>query len=147
VWQLATCASAARELDKSLKRLGFDYVDLYLIHWPIPVVTARSWRQLQELRERGLAQEVGVSNFGVGPLERLQQRGSSLVPAVTRSSSARSITGGGCSSTACATDRLRGVQPARARPGDRSADRRDRGAPRPPTGAGDGLVTLPRPVA
>jgi diketogulonate reductase-like aldo/keto reductase len=63
VWQLATCASAARGLDKSLKRLGFDCVDLYLIRRPIRVVTARSWRQLQELRERGLAREVDVSNF------------------------------------------------------------------------------------
>jgi diketogulonate reductase-like aldo/keto reductase len=81
---MPTHASAARELDKSLKRLGFDYVDLYLIHWPIPGVTTRYWRQLQELRDGGLAKEVGVSNFGVSTLERLQQRGSSLVPAVNQ---------------------------------------------------------------
>ena len=80
---MPTHASAARELDKSLARLGFDYVDLYLIHWPIPVVTARYWRQLGELRERGLAKEVGVSNFGIDTLERLLG-GSSLVPAVNQ---------------------------------------------------------------
>jgi diketogulonate reductase-like aldo/keto reductase len=64
-----THPSAERELEKSLKRLGFDYVDLYLIHWPVPVMTGRYWRQLERVHERGLAREIGVSNFSRAPLE------------------------------------------------------------------------------
>src|SRR6267143_6899045 len=63
--------SAARELDKSLKRLSLDYVDLYLIHWPLPLVTARYWRQLESLQESGLARAIGVSNVGQDLLEEL----------------------------------------------------------------------------
>jgi diketogulonate reductase-like aldo/keto reductase len=63
--------SAARELDKSLSRLGLDYVDLYLIHWPLPVGNSRMWRQLEALQERGLARAIGVSNFGRDRLAKL----------------------------------------------------------------------------
>ncbi len=63
--------SAARELDKSLTRLGLDYVDLYLIHWPLPLANARMWRQLESLEERGRARAIGVSNFGRDRLAKL----------------------------------------------------------------------------
>jgi diketogulonate reductase-like aldo/keto reductase len=56
--------SAERELAASLRRLRLDYVDLYLIHWPLPIVTARHWRALESLQDRGLARAIGVSNFG-----------------------------------------------------------------------------------
>ena len=75
--------SAAGALDKSLKRLGLDYVDLYLIHWPLPLASARIWRQLELLQERGLARAIGVSNFGRDRLARLIGSTAS-VPAVNQ---------------------------------------------------------------
>jgi diketogulonate reductase-like aldo/keto reductase len=74
---------AGRELAGSLERLGLDYVDLYLIHWPLPLLATRQWRELLVLRQRGLARAVGVSNFGVRRLERLLGDGSSP-PAVNQ---------------------------------------------------------------
>jgi diketogulonate reductase-like aldo/keto reductase len=73
--------SAARELGKSLERLSLDYVDLYLIHWPLPLLSGRLWRQLESLQEHGLAREIGVSNYGRDRLETLG-RGTSRMPAV-----------------------------------------------------------------
>lgn len=61
----------ARELARSLERLRLDYVDLYLIHWPMPLAGTRSWRALEGLRERGLARAIGVSNYGTDHLARL----------------------------------------------------------------------------
>jgi diketogulonate reductase-like aldo/keto reductase len=64
----------ARELGKSLERLGFDYVDLYLIHWPLPLRNTPVWHELESLQEQGLAREIGVSNFGVETIERLSRK-------------------------------------------------------------------------
>jgi 2,5-diketo-D-gluconate reductase A len=61
----------ARELARSLQRLDLEYVDLYLIHWPMPVAGTRAWRGLEELRTRGLARAIGVSNYGTDRLGRL----------------------------------------------------------------------------
>jgi diketogulonate reductase-like aldo/keto reductase len=63
--------SAAGELQKSLGRLGLDYVDLYLIHWPIPALARRAWRQLVALHEQGLARTIGVSNYGRSRLSHM----------------------------------------------------------------------------
>lgn len=65
--------SALRAFDQSLKRLGTDYVDLYLIHWPSPRRNhyADSWKALVKLKEEGRARSIGVSNFGADHLERI----------------------------------------------------------------------------
>jgi diketogulonate reductase-like aldo/keto reductase len=80
---MPTHLSAARELDKSLGRLRLDYVDLYLIHWPLPLRSARHWRELESLQQHGLAREIGISNFGINRLEKLM-RGASRIPAVNQ---------------------------------------------------------------
>lgn len=57
----------------SLERLGLDYLDLHLIHWPNPRVGryVEAWRALVDLREQGLVRSIGVSNFTRGHLERV----------------------------------------------------------------------------
>jgi diketogulonate reductase-like aldo/keto reductase len=61
----------ARELARSLERLGLDYVDLYLVHWPIPFADTRGWSAFEELRAKGLARAIGVSNFSTERLGHL----------------------------------------------------------------------------
>ncbi len=55
--------AVVRACETSLKRLGMDYVDLYLLHWPIPSKNAEAWRAMETLYERGLARAIGVSNY------------------------------------------------------------------------------------
>lgn len=60
--------------DASLGRLGFEYVDLYLIHWPVPSEGrfVDTWRAFERIHGEGRARTIGVSNFRVEDLERLQ---------------------------------------------------------------------------
>jgi 2,5-diketo-D-gluconate reductase A len=64
---------ARRAFDASLKRLEFDHVDLYLIHWPVPAHDkyVETWKAFIELHEQGLARSIGVSNFQSAHLRRL----------------------------------------------------------------------------
>jgi aryl-alcohol dehydrogenase-like predicted oxidoreductase len=65
--------SLRREIEGSLSRLGLDAVDLYQIHWPIPDEDIEEgWSTLVELKEEGLARHIGVSNFDVDQLRRIQ---------------------------------------------------------------------------
>jgi diketogulonate reductase-like aldo/keto reductase len=59
--------------DKSLARLGLDYVDLYLIHWPLPSIDkyVATWRAFIRLRQEGRAKSIGVSNFQPAHIQRL----------------------------------------------------------------------------
>ncbi|PTL76972.1 aldo/keto reductase [Vitiosangium sp. GDMCC 1.1324] len=65
--------SALTAFDQSLKRLGLDYVDLYLIHWPAPRkgLYVESWKALKRLKEEGRARSIGVSNFTAEHLDRI----------------------------------------------------------------------------
>jgi aryl-alcohol dehydrogenase-like predicted oxidoreductase len=66
--------SILREAHDSLNRLGIDAIDLYQIHWPVPVENIEEgWAALAELREQGLVRHIGVSNFHVDQLRRVQQ--------------------------------------------------------------------------
>ncbi len=58
------------ELEKSLRRLGVDQVDLYIIHWPQGGATW-AWPGMEAARERGLARSIGVSNFSAAELEQV----------------------------------------------------------------------------
>jgi len=66
--------SILREAEASLERLGVDAIDLYQIHWPIPDEDIdEGWSALAELKARGLVRHIGVSNFSVEQLRRIQQ--------------------------------------------------------------------------
>jgi 2,5-diketo-D-gluconate reductase A len=65
--------STLMAFDASLRRLGLDYVDLYLIHWPAPSrdLYVDTWKAFIRLKEEGRARSIGVSNFTVEHLDRL----------------------------------------------------------------------------
>ena len=66
--------SILREAANSLQRLGVDAIDLYQIHWPIPGNDIEEgWAALAELKEQGVVRHIGVSNFDVEELRRIQQ--------------------------------------------------------------------------
>jgi diketogulonate reductase-like aldo/keto reductase len=70
---------AAAEAEGSLQRLGVDYVDLYLVHWPQGGAT-RAWPGMERAHELGYARSIGVSNFGVKELQQVME--TAAVPPV-----------------------------------------------------------------
>ncbi|MDT4892036.1 MAG: 2,5-diketo-D-gluconate reductase [Pseudonocardiales bacterium] len=77
--------NALRAFEQSRRHLGFDYVDLYLIHWPLPRrdLYVETWQALETLYREGVARAIGVSNFHVPHLRRLLDE-SGVVPAVNQ---------------------------------------------------------------
>lgn len=76
-------AQALGALDRSLDRLGFDYVDLYLIHWPVRGLRTESWRALEALLTEGKTRAIGVSNYMVRHLRQLFDQ-EAMLPAVNQ---------------------------------------------------------------
>ncbi len=78
---------ARRAFDRTLADLDFEYVDLFLIHWPLPTLYdgdyVSTWKTLEEFKRDGRARSIGVSNFQVAHLERLAEE-TSTVPAVNQ---------------------------------------------------------------
>ncbi len=68
---------------KSLKRLQTDYIDLYLIHWPVPEKRLETWRALVTLKNEGLCRSIGVSNFMPKHIRELLDA-SPVVPSVNQ---------------------------------------------------------------
>jgi diketogulonate reductase-like aldo/keto reductase len=73
--------SALRAFDASLSWLELEYIDLYLLHWPVPRKRLESWRALEKLLSDGRVRAIGVSNFMVRHLEELLAH-AKVVPAV-----------------------------------------------------------------
>ena len=74
-----------RAFDTSLELLGFDYVDLYLIHWPVPSkdLFVETWRALEAIKADGRALSIGVSNFAPHHIDRLRAE-TETVPAINQ---------------------------------------------------------------
>jgi 2,5-diketo-D-gluconate reductase A len=76
---------ALAAFDRSLDELGFDHLDLFLIHWPLPAVGSfvETWRAMEEMHRSGRVRAIGVSNFQPAHLQRLLDE-TATVPAVNQ---------------------------------------------------------------
>ena len=75
--------NALRAFDKSMEKLGLDYLDLYLVHWPAnkadgPKVNADTWRAFEKLYKEGRVRSIGVSNFLVHHLCSLMEKAETM---------------------------------------------------------------------
>jgi diketogulonate reductase-like aldo/keto reductase len=72
-----------RAFQKSLGRLGLDYVDLYLVHFPPPGLLLSTWKKMESIAKRGLAKSIGVSNYKLDDLNKTLQA-AEIAPAVNQ---------------------------------------------------------------
>ncbi len=83
LWNDDTRAGCVRQaLELSLKKLDTDYLDLYLIHWPVPGFK-QAYAQMVKLQQEGLIRSVGVSNFTPAMIDELREV-SGVIPAVNQ---------------------------------------------------------------
>ena len=73
--------STLQAFDKSLKRLDLSYLDLYLIHWPVPGMSEETWKAMVRLLQEQKTRAIGVSNYDIDDLSQLMQS-SDVLPAV-----------------------------------------------------------------
>lgn len=74
---------ALKAFDKSIKNLGLDYIDLYLIHWPGTDKRREAWKALEKIYESGQARAIGVSNYMIHHLKELFTY-ANIIPAVNQ---------------------------------------------------------------
>jgi 2,5-diketo-D-gluconate reductase A len=77
--------AALAAFDRTLEALGFDYLDLFLIHWPLPAVGdyVETWKAMEEIHKSGRTRAIGVSNFQPDHIRRLLDQ-TDTVPAVNQ---------------------------------------------------------------
>ncbi len=84
VWNTAQrLGDVQGSFERSLERLKLDYVDLFLIHWPVPGCYLSTWKTMEDILASGQALSIGVSNFEIRHLEELKKV-SGIVPAVNQ---------------------------------------------------------------
>ncbi len=84
VWNTAQrIGNVAGAFERSLERLGLDYVDLYLVHWPVPGCTPETWKEMERIYKSGRAKAIGVSNFNEVELSELIAH-AEIIPAVNQ---------------------------------------------------------------
>lgn len=74
---------AKRTFKESLANLQTDYVDLLLLHFPVPILRKKAWRALEEIQDAGGAKSIGVSNYTISHLEEMKNY-AQVMPAVNQ---------------------------------------------------------------
>jgi diketogulonate reductase-like aldo/keto reductase len=69
--------------EASMQKLDLGYIDLYLIHWPVPLLGGRTWKKMEELYDQKLARAIGVSNYSISQIEELL-RGANTPPTINQ---------------------------------------------------------------
>ncbi|MEY4747192.1 MAG: hypothetical protein RLZZ416_241 [Candidatus Parcubacteria bacterium] len=75
--------SPEKAFEASFERLAIEYVDLYLVHWPIPLIPHSVWFAMEKLYESKRVRAIGVSNYHIGDIEKLLEY-AHVVPAVNQ---------------------------------------------------------------
>jgi methylglyoxal/glyoxal reductase len=75
--------STIRAYEESLKKLGLEYLDLYLIHWPVEGKYKEAWRALETIYKEGKVKAIGISNFQIHHLEELM-KDASVIPVINQ---------------------------------------------------------------